>query len=212
LIAVRYHYWTAEIALPLAQLALHAKAQVPPAANSFWRINFSRVEWPVRVVVDPHTGKRRYDKEAGLGEENWVWSAQYAVDMHRPEWWGYLQFRPQGEAPPEPPHDRPHAAELVPLDPEWGVRYVSFQYYYAQHAFHKATGAYTARLEKLLPYFLSREAIECTSLMDVTATETAFSAQIGLREDSSQFVASIEDDGYISVERGRQASAVATLE
>ncbi|KAE9085866.1 hypothetical protein PF010_g20307 [Phytophthora fragariae] len=88
----RLHYWTVEIALPLSDLALHSKAQVPPVANFFWRINFSRVEWSVRVVTDQETGKQHYEKKPGLKEENWVWSAQHAVEMHRPEWWGYLQF------------------------------------------------------------------------------------------------------------------------
>lgn len=133
--AERLHYWTVEIALPLSELALHSKAQVPPIANSFWRINFSRVEWSVHVVTDRQTGRQRYEKKPGLKEENWVWSAQHAVDMHRPEWWGYLQFRPRDESPPSLARE-----DVVPVDPEWGVRYVSFQYYYAQHAYHNATG------------------------------------------------------------------------
>ncbi|KAG7385425.1 hypothetical protein PHYPSEUDO_001554 [Phytophthora pseudosyringae] len=204
----RLRYWTTEIALPLSELASHSSAQAPPASNSFWRINFSRVEWPVRVVTDGGTGKQHYEKRTGLSEENWVWSSQYAVDMHRPEWWGYLQFRPRGESPPEVVDGE----EVVPLDPEWGVRYVSFQFYYAQHAFHKVTGAYTSNLEQLLPYFSSREAIQCTKLLDVSATDKSFSAQIGLRESANllggyAFVASIEDDGYIVVEKGSRETA-----
>ncbi|KAL4154918.1 hypothetical protein PRNP1_007032 [Phytophthora ramorum] len=208
----RLHYWTVEIALPLAQLALHSKAPVPPVENSFWRINFSRVEWSVRVVTDGLTGGQHYEKKPGLSEENWVWSSQYAVDMHRPEWWGYLQFRPQGESPPA------FAEAVVPPDPEWGVRYVSFQYYYAQQAFHNATGRYTPSLEQLLPYFTSREAIQCTKLLDVSTTSESFSAQIGLREHAldsdvtSALVASIENDGYISVEKMSYTSAIAVTE
>ncbi|KAE8905953.1 hypothetical protein PF003_g9547 [Phytophthora fragariae] len=214
----RLHYWTVEIALPLSDLALHSKAQVPPVANFFWRINFSRVEWSVRVVTDQETGKQHYEKKPGLKEENWVWSAQHAVEMHRPEWWGYLQFRPRDENPPSLVYVHPAMDEVVPADPEWGVRYVSFQYYYAQHAYHNASGAYTTSLEQLLPYFSSREAIQCTKLLDVTATNNSFSAQIGLRgtdssfDDNTQFVASIEDDGYIEVENVNLASPIASIE
>ncbi|POM80647.1 Hypothetical protein PHPALM_1487 [Phytophthora palmivora] len=203
----RLHYWTAEIALPLSELALHSIAKVPPMANSFWRINFSRVEWPVRVVTDENTGKQHYEKKTGLSEENWVWSTQYAVDMHRPEWWGYLQFRPQSESPSE----GIDTEDLVPLDPEWG-------FYYAQHAFHNATGTYTSSLEKLLPYFTSREAIQCTKLLDIIATDKSFSAEIGLRKSAnrfdgaSDFVASIEEDGYITVQPVNYPSAVAAIE
>ncbi|GMF19670.1 unnamed protein product [Phytophthora lilii] len=213
----RLHYWTTEVALPFSELALHSKAQVPPAPNSFWRINFSRVEWSVRVVTDDHTGKRRYEKKRDVNEENWTWSAQYAVDMHRPEWWGYVQFRPRDEKPPERTHNRHHAV-VVPLDPEWGVRYVSFQYYYAQHAFHKATGSYTTNLEHLLPYFSSSEALQCTYLLDVSARSDSFSACIGLRDKSSrvnglsEFVATIEEDGLIEVNKVSQASTIIAIE
>ncbi|KAF4141070.1 Carbohydrate family 9 binding domain-like [Phytophthora infestans] len=203
----RLHYWTAEIALPLLELASHSHVKVPPAPNSYWRINFSRVEWPVRVVTDGDTGLQHFEKKAGLREENWVWSAQYAVDMHRPEWWGYLQFRPQGQPPSM-------LSNEVPLDPEWGVRYVSFQFYYAQHAFHNATGTYTSNLEKLLPYFTSREAIECTKLIDMSATDTSFSAQIGLRtgvRGVSELIASIEQDGYITVDKINQAADLTAI-
>uniref|UniRef100_A0AAV1U5I6 Uncharacterized protein n=1 Tax=Peronospora matthiolae TaxID=2874970 RepID=A0AAV1U5I6_9STRA len=116
--AERLHYWTAELALPLSELARYSQAKVPPVSTSFWRINFSRVEWPVRVVSDRDTGKQVYEKESGLSEENWTWSAQFAVDMHRPEWWGYLYFRPRHESPPLTEDSN----ETVPLDPEWGVR------------------------------------------------------------------------------------------
>ncbi|KAG6572815.1 Carbohydrate-binding domain, family 9 [Phytophthora cinnamomi] len=215
--AERLHYWTTEIALPLSELALHSNAQVPPAANSFWRINFSRVEWSVRVVTDKQTGKQHYEKKPGFKEENWVWSAQNAVDMHRPEWWGYLQFRPRDENPPALVYDRWTMDEVVPVDPEWGVRYVSFQYYYAQHAYRAATGTYTTSLEQLLPYFSSREAIECTKLIDISITNNSFSAQIGLREkysgfgDNPQYVANIEDDGHIDVEKVELASPIAAI-
>ena len=41
--------WSAEIALPLDKLAYNTSAAVPPINATFWRINFSRVEWAVKV-------------------------------------------------------------------------------------------------------------------------------------------------------------------
>ena len=41
--------WSVEVALPLAQLAYNTTASVPPVNGSVWRINFSRVEWAVKV-------------------------------------------------------------------------------------------------------------------------------------------------------------------
>ena len=50
-----------------------------------WRINFSRVEWRV------NTARNRYEKLPGK-EDNWVWSPQGVIDMHRPETWGFVRF------------------------------------------------------------------------------------------------------------------------
>src|SRR5437762_10018554 len=44
-----------------------------------WRVNFSRVEWRHEVL----DGK--YRKIPNLREDNWVWSPQGVIDMHRPE-------------------------------------------------------------------------------------------------------------------------------
>ena len=210
-VAERLHYWTAEIALPLSDLARYSNAKVPPVSTSPWRINFSRVEWPVRVALDPNSGKQVYEKDAtDWREENWTWTAQVAVDMHRPEWWGYLHFRPRDDSPPlETDSSKP-----IPLDLEWGVRYVSFQYYYAQHAFHNATGTYTSRLERLLPYYTDREAILCTNVLDVSASETSFHTHIRSREQlrASEFVARIDQHGHILVDRVSTAADIAAVE
>jgi len=57
-----------------------------PSVGDEWRMNFSRVEWRVRVV----DGK--YEKVPGLKEDNWVWSPQGVVNMHVPERWGVVRF------------------------------------------------------------------------------------------------------------------------
>src|SRR6185312_918912 len=79
--------WSVEIAFPFKALAKYAKtAKCPPIDQEQWRIDFSRVEW----VIDIIDGK--YKKVPNRPEDNWVWSPQGVVDMHRPERWGYVQF------------------------------------------------------------------------------------------------------------------------
>jgi hypothetical protein len=78
--------WSVEIAMPWSALGEYAHRPVPPAPGDQWRVNFSRVEWRFDVV------EGRYRKVQGLREDNWVWSPQGVVDMHRPEMWGYVQF------------------------------------------------------------------------------------------------------------------------
>jgi hypothetical protein len=52
-----------------------------------WRINFSRVQWPVEI------DGRAYRKPPKAREDNWVWSPQGAVNMHIPEKWGRVVFQ-----------------------------------------------------------------------------------------------------------------------
>ncbi len=59
-----------------------------PAAGSTWRINFSRVEWKHEVIDG------RYRVIPGTREDNWVWSPQGRVDMHWPQFWGFVSFLP----------------------------------------------------------------------------------------------------------------------
>ena len=78
-----------ELAFPWKALAEHARHAGPPDDGEQWRINFSRVEWQIT-----HTNGA-YQKIPNLPEDNWVWSPQGVVDMHRPEMWGVVQFTRQ---------------------------------------------------------------------------------------------------------------------
>ncbi|HZI33242.1 MAG TPA: carbohydrate-binding family 9-like protein, partial [Candidatus Binatia bacterium] len=78
--------WTVEMAFPWEALSQDARHAGPPADGEQWRINFSRVEWRIT------TTNGVCQKVPGVPEDNWVWSPQGVVDMHRPEMWGVVQF------------------------------------------------------------------------------------------------------------------------
>lgn len=67
----------------------------PPRPGDTWRINFSRVEWPLRVVDGAY---RKPPRQRGVRhpEDNWVWSPQGVINMHIPSRWGRVTFE---EAP-----------------------------------------------------------------------------------------------------------------
>jgi hypothetical protein len=117
--------WTVEIAWPWGGLNELAKEVAPPKDGDRWRVNFSRVEWDFEVK----DGK--YVKIPRRPEHNWVWSPQGAIDMHRPERWGYLQFSTKtgGEVKYEP-------------DPAQGVQDLLHTAYYAQLAHRKKAGKF----------------------------------------------------------------------
>ncbi len=78
--------WTLEIAFPWSAFNRGPRAAVAPKPGETWRVNFSRVEWPIEIV-------EKYAKPKGAKEDNWVWSAQGLIDMHVPEMWGFVTFR-----------------------------------------------------------------------------------------------------------------------
>ena len=124
--------WTLEIAFPWKALGEHARCAAPPKEGHQWRINFSRVEWLVTV------SDGKYHKVPGKKEDNWVWSPQGIVDMHRPEKWGYVQFTSK----------KPVAARFVP-DPAMPAREVLQEIYYAQRTFHSKNSRWAASLAEL---------------------------------------------------------------
>lgn len=77
--------WSVELALPWTAF-IERSGKGRPNIGEAWKMNFSRVEWQVRVV----DGK--YEKVPGLKEDNWVWSPQGVVNMHVPEKWGIVRF------------------------------------------------------------------------------------------------------------------------
>jgi len=71
--------WTLEVAIPVLQIASEIKA------NDVWRVNFSRVQWKTDIVEEEYLKK-------DLPENNWVWSPTWKINMHCPEYWGFVQF------------------------------------------------------------------------------------------------------------------------
>jgi len=124
--------WTVEMAFPWKVLTEFARRKTPPAEGDQWRINFSRVQWLTDIV----DGK--YVKQAGKKENNWVWSPQGIIDMHRPEKWGCVQFTSK----------KVGAVAFVP-DPALAARNQLHEIYYAQRDYQKKNGRWAKSLEEL---------------------------------------------------------------
>jgi hypothetical protein len=124
--------WSVEIAMPWTALKPYAHRSAPPADGDQWRVNFSRVEWHT-VVEDG-----QYRKVKGKPEDNWVWSPQWVIDMHRPELWGYVQFSTR----------RPRSVKFRP-DVSWEARTLLHRVYYAEREFHEKNKRWSASLKEL---------------------------------------------------------------
>ncbi len=131
--------WTVEVAIPFRSLTDYKKYTMPKD-GSYWKINFSRVQWQTEVVSRKY--RRINDKWTNkpIGENNWVWSAQGVVNMHYPERWGLAQFStiPVGGNP----------VNFVLPDEEKFAKYLWFVYYKQQN-YRKTKGYYAANLSDL---------------------------------------------------------------
>lgn len=86
--------WSVEVAIPWEALAEAAHMPVPPS-GAFWRVNFSRVNWDFQLEAGRYSRKKD-DQGRYAPEYNWVWSPQQVINMHEPERWGYVYFKPKG--------------------------------------------------------------------------------------------------------------------
>jgi hypothetical protein len=151
------------LAFPWRVLEEFANRPAPPHEGDKWRVNFSRVEWQVRI----ENGK--YVKVPKTPEDNWVWSPQGVIDMHRPEMWGYVQFV---MAPPG-------KAKFVP-DPEWPARALLHKVYWAQKAFYEKN----RRWAKKLSAFPGVRLRAVSGGYEASVSHPSGKGRLAIREDS----------------------------
>jgi hypothetical protein len=156
--------WSVELAIPWRVLAEHAGRPAPPRDGDRWRVNFSRVEW----LVEKSPDGKSYRKLDGRKEDNWVWSPQGVIDMHRPERWGYVQFTAAD----------PGRAAFRP-DETAAARDILMRVYQAERAYRQDHGSWTDSLKAL-------------GLADLTPP--AGTGRPSIRREGAGFEASIELD------------------
>ena len=120
--------WTIELAFPWNVLNECARKAKMPQDGQQWRINFSRVQWFTKVVNAEYV-KMKDANGKKLHENNWVWSPQGVIAMHRPETWGYVQFASGTEQAFIPDADE---------EVKWALR----QLYYRQKAYYEENKFY----------------------------------------------------------------------
>lgn len=130
--------WTVEFALPWSVLEEAAPEGRPPRAGEQWRLNFSRVDWPLTVQDGAY--EKDLDTTKAHPEHNWTWSPQGVIDMHRPERWGVVQFA-----------DAVAGTDTVSVDvpPDARVKWALRRLYYRQRQYREATGRYASSLSAL---------------------------------------------------------------
>ncbi len=175
--------WTVEIKLPWSSLEEAAPGGRPPQAGEQWRLNFSRVDWP--LAVKNGTYEKDLDTTKAHPERNWVWSPQGAIDMHRPEHWGIVQFA-----------DAEVGTATVSVDerPNRRVKAALRRLYHRQRAHHEAHGTYAGSLAALnasnvqLPERDFAPTLRTTQTMYEIAAPGAEGTTVHIRQDGKVWV------------------------
>jgi ketosteroid isomerase-like protein len=166
-------HWSVEIAIPWQSLNEFAHQATPPHDGDQWRVNFSRVEWQHELE------EGRYHRLPKTRENNWVWSPQGIIDMHRPERWGFVQF---SDAAPGSVRFKPIAA--------WNAREALMTIYHHQKAFHQKHGRWAAQLKDLgIEESLNHPVLE--------RTDAGFHAYLNVRQGSGTQRLHVQQDSKI---------------
>jgi hypothetical protein len=170
--------WSVEIAFPWKVLGELAYRPAPPQDGDQWRVNFSRVEWQHKVV----SGK--YRRQPNCQEDNWVWSPQGVINMHRPETWGYVQFSTAAVV----------GAKFRP-DPSGPRRHLLHRIYYGQVEYRKKHGRWARSIQELGLRLPADETERGHLQLEVTTS--AFEASIDLPATAKHKRLHIREDSRI---------------
>lgn len=140
--------WSVEVSVALEELVqFDRRRQRPAEPGDVWRVNFSRVQYELQVVLNDDTQQLQYEKVPDKKEDNIVWAPTGVIDIHRPEKWGVVFFSSQddfvlGEQELE-------TARLAFLDEQLAIERVLDAIYYDQRVFHETHEAYAGSMSIL---------------------------------------------------------------
>lgn len=174
--------WTVEMAIPFATLIECAPGGKLPLAGDQWRINFSRVEWKVQAKNDRYEKVINPETNKPFPENNWIWSPQGYINMHMPEYWGYVQFAGSVDE-----------SGVTFKEPEGTEsRWILRNLYYRQFKYNEEKGEYASSLEDL--------SWPVDSLKEISKEVILESGKYGYQA----YIESNEPDGkFVINERGR---------
>ena len=117
-----------------------------------------------------------------LPENNWVWTPQSAVDMHRPEHWGYLYFT-EANTTSNTTHQSEHASE-----------YQFLHYLYRKHLqLNGQNGPFSVDVTNGIFEF---EVNGLSMSYEITLTKLGFEITVS-SESGTELT--INQDGYIAI-------------
>lgn len=124
--------WSVEVFIPWSSLNQVMKKKGMPEAGEQFRVNFSRVQWTTDVKDGKYV-KIPMPGEDKIREYNWVWAPTGVINIHMPEYWGYVQFAGKKAGEGE--------VSFTPKTEE-STKWILRQLYYRQRQYREATEAF----------------------------------------------------------------------
>lgn len=132
-------YWSLEVFIPWQSIYQPTRKRGMPKHGDQMRVNFSRVHWNTEIENGQYK-KIPFPGEAKIREQNWVWAPTGVVNIHKPEFWGYVQFSSQQAGEPQ---------ERFTPHPEEALKGILRNLYYRQAHYRRTFGHYANSLEDL---------------------------------------------------------------
>ncbi len=132
--------WSVEVYIPWSSIYQMAGGQAPKEGDHI-RTNFSRVEWTLEAQNGKYV-KVPIKGEDKVREYNWVWAPTGAINIHMPEYWGFVQISNTEAGKGE--------TKFV-KDPNDETKWLLRNLYYRQSEYYTAFGKYATSLAALKP-------------------------------------------------------------
>ncbi len=185
--------WTLEIAFPWTAFEPPSStatiAPRAPTEGTQWRMNFSRVQWQATTAAG------RYEKPPNTPENNWVWSPQGVIDMHRPEMWGRVHFT-RGPAP-EP-------VAVTPV-PGLAARNTALDFYYAQLDYHRTHRRWATTFTEL--NWSAPATLTTAPVFTPSPDATGYEFSVPFNDGATRRTWTIRQDRRLTLETHRDQSA-----
>ena len=131
--------WSVEVFIPWTSVFQMDRGKEKPEIGEQIRVNFSRVEWTTDVKDGKYV-KVPIQGEDKIREYNWVWAPTGVINIHMPEYWGYVQISDKIAGEGETPFVK-HPSE----ETKWILRNL----YYRQNEFAATFGHYADNINDL---------------------------------------------------------------
>lgn len=132
-------YWSLEVFIPWNSIYQVMRKEGKPEEGQQMRVNFSRVQWTTEIQ-DGRYVKIPMPGEDKIREHNWVWAPTGLINIHLPEYWGYVQFTNQIAGNGEVAFQKNPDEDL-----KWKLR----QLYYRQREYRQAFDEYSSSAANL---------------------------------------------------------------